>query len=62
MGYVVSKRFTDASVSIRKGNRYVVIPKLGDANQKQLKELAEKGHPGVTKEASQSARKGNSSS
>lgn len=58
MAYKVSKKFANATVSFRRGVSMVRIPRLEDATQDQLKELASRKHPGVIKEA---PKKGSSS-
>ena len=50
MSYTVSAKHIQSSVAYkRKGGDMVRIPKLGDATQDQLEELARIKHPGVIK-------------
>ena len=57
MSLKVADKFKDSSVSYRKGNKMIHIPKLADATSGQLKDLAEGNHPGVIKEAKSSQAK-----
>lgn len=49
MGHTVKKEFAEAKVSYKRGGMFFMIPRLGDATEQQLEELAKLKHPGVTK-------------